>query len=133
MTSMRATALAGLGIVATLAASVPGAVEAARPTWLELFDGRSTEGWRMSGPGSFTVERGALVTHGGMGLRPPGRWNRYLIRVVDQRYTVFLNGARVTQFTGERARIGHVGLQNHDSGSRVEFRRVLLRPLAFRP
>jgi hypothetical protein len=206
---MRAIVLAGLVLALGLAA-VPAAAGGARPAWLELFDGRTTAGWRMAGPGSFTVEAGALVTHGGMGLlwyerrrfrdfelqvdwrvgdrcdnsgifvrfpdrpaspldavaggyevqiddcdpdglrqqtgsiydfaparrlvsRAAGKWNRYLIRVVDQRYTVFLNGARVTQFTGERARVGYVGLQNHDPGSRVEFRRVRVRPLVSRP
>lgn len=33
-----------------------------------LFDGQSTEGWRQIGPGGFTLENGALVSHGGMGL-----------------------------------------------------------------
>ena len=161
----------------------------------------------MTGPGRFTVERGALVSHGGMGLlwfdrrrfrdfelevdwkvadrcdnsgifvrfasrprtpldavnsgyevqiddcdprgpqyrtgsiydhaparrltsRPAGRWNRFHIRVVGQRYTVSLNGARVTDFRGTRARAGYVGLQNHDAGSRVSFRRIRARPLA---
>jgi hypothetical protein len=34
---------------------------------IELFDGQSTEGWTMTGPGGFTVEGRALVTQGGMG------------------------------------------------------------------
>jgi hypothetical protein len=204
MTSMRATALAGLVLALAV---VPTAAGAAHPTWIQLFDGRSTAGWEMTGPGSFTVEAGALVTHGGMGLlwyerrrfrdfelqvdwrvgdrcdnsgifvrfpdrpsspqdavaagyevqiddcdpdgrrqqtgaiydfaparrlvsRPAGTWNRYLIRVSGQRYTVFLNGARVTEFTGARARVGYLGLQNHDPDSRVEFRRIRVRPLA---
>ena len=33
-----------------------------------LFDGESTDGWRQIGPGGFTLEDGALVSHGGMGL-----------------------------------------------------------------
>jgi hypothetical protein len=161
----------------------------------------------MTGPGRFTVERGALVSHGGMGLlwfsrrrfrdfvleadwkvadrcdnsgifvrfpgrprspadavrwgyevqiddcdprglayrtgsiydhapalrlasRPAGRWNRFHIRVVGQRYTVVLNGAQVTELIGVRARVGHIGLQNHDPGSRVSFRRIRARPLS---
>ncbi|HXG92316.1 MAG TPA: DUF1080 domain-containing protein [Blastocatellia bacterium] len=36
--------------------------------WIELFNGKDTTGWRMAGKGNFTVEDGALVTHGGMGL-----------------------------------------------------------------
>lgn len=58
-----------------------------------------------------------------------GHWNRYRIRVVGQRYTVVLNGIRVTTFRGDRSRIGYVGLQNHDPGSRVSFRRIRARAL----
>lgn len=36
--------------------------------WIDLFNGKDTTGWRMAGKGSFTVEDGALVTHGGMGM-----------------------------------------------------------------
>jgi len=36
--------------------------------WMELFNGKDLTGWRMVGPGGFTVEEGALVTQGGMGL-----------------------------------------------------------------
>jgi hypothetical protein len=46
--------------------SDPGAAEDA--AWRPLFDGRSVEGWQHVGPGSFSVEGGALKTRGGMGL-----------------------------------------------------------------
>lgn len=36
--------------------------------WRTLFDGKSLEGWTMSGPGKFVVKDGELVTEGGMGL-----------------------------------------------------------------
>lgn len=36
--------------------------------WVELFNGKDTTGWRQAGKGNFTVEDGALVTHGGMGM-----------------------------------------------------------------
>jgi hypothetical protein len=36
--------------------------------WIDLFNGRTMTGWRMAGKGNFTVEDGALVTHGGMGM-----------------------------------------------------------------
>jgi hypothetical protein len=36
--------------------------------WIELFNGKDMIGWRMAGKGNFTVEDGALVTHGGMGM-----------------------------------------------------------------
>jgi hypothetical protein len=40
-----------------------------------------------------------------------------------------LNGARVNEFDGTRGRVGYIGLQNHDPGSRVSFRRVRVRQL----
>jgi len=36
--------------------------------WKNLFDGKDLDGWKMVGPGSFSVEDGMLRTHGGMGL-----------------------------------------------------------------
>ena len=36
--------------------------------WIDLFNGKDTTGWRIAGKGNFTVEDGALVTHGGMGM-----------------------------------------------------------------
>ena len=34
----------------------------------ELFNGKDLDGWKMTGPGKFNVENGAMVTEGGMGL-----------------------------------------------------------------
>jgi hypothetical protein len=196
--------LLACAVAALLLAALPAA--AAPRRWVDLFDGRSLAGWQMTGPGSFTVEGGSLVTHGGMGLlwyerrrfanfelevdwkvnqpcansgifvrfperpaspsdavsagyevqiddcdpegpiqrtgslydvaparraasRAAGRWNRYRIRVVGQHYTVYLNGARVNDFDGARGLAGYVGLQNHDPGSRVSFRRLRVRTL----
>jgi hypothetical protein len=196
---------AGLALACALLVPAAGA-EAPQPGWIVLFDGRTTAGWTMTGPGSFAVEDGALVTEGGMGLlwygrrrfrdfvlevdwkvadrcdnsgvfvrfpgrpkspldavrsgyevqiddcdprgavyrtgaiydrapatrrasRPAGSWNRYAIRVVGQRYTITLNGLRVAMFDGARGVVGYVGLQNHDPGSRVSFRRLRVRPL----
>jgi hypothetical protein len=36
--------------------------------WKPLFAGNDMSGWEHVGPGEFTIENGALVTHGGMGL-----------------------------------------------------------------
>lgn len=36
--------------------------------WTPIFDGRSTAGWKMTGPGELKLEDGELVTYGGMGL-----------------------------------------------------------------
>jgi hypothetical protein len=52
---------------AAMLAGVPADARVA-PRWIDLFDGRSTAGWRMTGPGGFRVMAGTLVTHGGMGL-----------------------------------------------------------------
>ncbi len=50
-------------LVALLAvAALPGA------SWEQLFNGKDLTGWKMTGPGRFVVEDGALKTEGGMGL-----------------------------------------------------------------
>ena len=36
--------------------------------WKELFNGKDTAGWKMTGPGKFAIENGTLKTEGGMGL-----------------------------------------------------------------
>src|SRR4051812_33822432 len=33
--------------------------------WRPIFDGRNTEGWKMTGPGELKLENGQLVTYGG--------------------------------------------------------------------
>jgi hypothetical protein len=60
---------------------------------------------------------------------PAGCWNHYAIECVGQRYDVVLNGLAVTRFTGTRATVGHIGLQNHDPRSVVRFRRVVVTTL----
>jgi len=37
-------------------------------SWKPLFNGKDTSGWKMTGPGSFEIEDGLLLTKGGMGL-----------------------------------------------------------------
>jgi hypothetical protein len=39
-----------------------------RGGWRPLFNGKTTEGWQMIGPGELKLENGELVTYGGMGL-----------------------------------------------------------------
>ena len=83
-------------------------------------------------PRGVSHQTGSIYDHAPairLASRPVGRWNRFHIRVVGQRYTVFLNGARVARLDGARAALGYVGLQNHDPGSRVSFRRIRARPL----
>ena len=61
-------------MVAGVAASIALASAFAMPQknkggkWIDLFNGKDTTGWRMAGKGNFTVEDGALLTHGGMGM-----------------------------------------------------------------
>ncbi len=62
--------------------------------------------------------------------RAVGEWNHYTIRAVGAEYTVWLNGVRVNRFVGTdpaRGHTGHIGLQNHDPGSAVQFRDVRVR------
>ncbi len=63
----------GLLILLSLATTVLTSCHAnreriSRGGWRPLFDGRSTEGWQMVGPGELKLQEGELVTHGGMGL-----------------------------------------------------------------
>ncbi|HET7391751.1 MAG TPA: DUF1080 domain-containing protein [Nitrososphaeraceae archaeon] len=48
-----------------------------------------------------------------------GQWNRFEIKVVDQSYSVILNNILITEFVGNRSLQGYIGLQNHDSKSKV--------------
>ena len=40
----------------------------AHSEWRPVFNGRSSDGWQMVGPGDINLERSELVTQGGMGL-----------------------------------------------------------------
>ncbi|ASO20028.1 hypothetical protein FHR81_000290 [Actinoalloteichus hoggarensis] len=61
-----------------------------------------------------------------------GEWNRYVIKIVGERYQVFLNGTLVNDFTSTdpaRGLEGYVGLQNHDPETRTQFRNIWVQPL----
>ena len=65
--------------------------------------------------------------------KPAGEWNDYEIRVQGHRFTVFLNGQQVTDFTNTDPNRGqpansHIGLQIHP-GSRVAFRDIQMKAL----
>jgi len=64
-----------------------------------------------------------------MAGKTAGQWNHYRIEVAGQRYQVYLNGEKVNDFFGERARQGYIALENHDVDSRVHFRNVRVTPL----
>ena len=59
----------------------------------------------------------------------PGEWNCFEVHAVGQCYVVILNNSRITEFTGNRRIEGYIGLQNHDTESRVCFRRVEIKEL----
>jgi glucose/arabinose dehydrogenase len=61
--------------------------------------------------------------------RPSGEWNTFSIEVRDQLYKVSVNGVDATEFLGNRATKGFIGLQNHDSDSVIWFRLVRVLPL----
>ncbi|MCX4820450.1 ThuA domain-containing protein [Streptomyces sp. NBC_01142] len=66
-------------------------------------------------------------------LRPPGQWNSYEIRVQGERLQLFLNGAKINDFTNtdpaRSLKDGHIGLQNHGADDQVSFRNIQLRVL----
>jgi len=52
------------------------------------------------------------------------KWNKMEINATDQSYTVFINGEKINEFTGDRLQKGHIGLQSHDEKSKVFFRNI---------
>jgi|SRR6188472_3305918 len=58
-----------------------------------------------------------------------GQWNRFEIKAVDQSYSVILNNTLITEFVGNRSLQGYIGLQNHDSKSKVSFRNIMIKEI----
>ncbi|HKV70822.1 MAG TPA: DUF1080 domain-containing protein [Gemmatimonadales bacterium] len=69
--------------IITMTAATAVAMPAAAQTGTPLFNG-TLSGWEHVGPGSFTVDTGVLMTHGGMGLLwyPRRKLGNEVIRVV---------------------------------------------------
>jgi hypothetical protein len=61
--------------------------------------------------------------------KPPGQWNTMEIQVINQSYTVIINGEKVTEFTGSRLTEGYIGLQAHDDKSKVSFRNIMVKAI----
>jgi choline dehydrogenase-like flavoprotein len=84
-------------------------------------------------PDNSPVHRtGAIYGFAGPRMFPTrlvGEWNSLEIRVENHKYTVILNGQRVTEFTGNRSLEGYIGMQNHHPGSSVFFRNVRVKVL----
>jgi len=66
-------------------------------------------------------------------LRPPGQWNSYEIKVQGERLQLFLNGAKINDFTNtdpaRSLKDGYIGLQNHGADDQVSFRNIQLKEL----
>jgi len=59
-----------------------------------------------------------------------GKWNTFSIYVIQQYYSVTLNEEKiVTNFVGNKSLEGFIGLQNHDDGSKVYFRNIMIKEL----
>lgn len=78
-------------------------------------------------------EHGALVRFN-LGLRVeqnrvqlPGRWNDYKIRCDGKSLTLWVNGAKQSEFAGCNHPVGYLGLEAE--GSRIEFRRLRVKQL----
>ena len=72
----------------------------------------------------------AAASH--LASNPVGQWNTFEIEARGQDIRVRLNGSLVSQLTGDGSRPtkGHIGLQNHHPGSRVQFRNIQIEPLS---
>lgn len=64
--------------------------------------------------------------------RGPWQWNTLVIEAVGNRIKVTLNDVLVNDFTDPvpRSLRGHIALQNHHSGSKVQFRNIRIKSLA---
>ena len=65
-------------------------------------------------------------------VKPPGEWNEYEIQAQGQKYTVFLNGAKVTEYQNPEPNRGtespsFIGLQTHTG--RVAFRKIQIKAM----
>jgi len=61
---------------------------------------------------------------------PVGQWNTFEIVAKTNEIMVTLNGVLVSHLmSGTRPLKGHIGLQNHHFGSRVQFRNIRIKTL----
>ncbi|PYU53726.1 MAG: DUF1080 domain-containing protein [Acidobacteria bacterium] len=61
--------------------------------------------------------------------KPLGQWNTFEIEAIGPNIKVKLNGEPVSHLTNPQGRPlkGHIGLQNHHPGSRVQFRNLFVK------
>ena len=61
--------------------------------------------------------------------KPPGQWNSMEIKVINQSYSVSINGEKINDFRGDRQVSGYIGPQSHDDKSNVFFRNIEINEL----
>ncbi|MBQ1020905.1 ThuA domain-containing protein [Micromonospora sp. D93] len=69
-------------------------------------------------------------------LNAPGEWNTYELLVEGERLQIFLNGAKINDFTNTdpvRSLAGHIGIQNHGTGDDALFRNIRIKELGTTP
>ncbi len=63
-------------------------------------------------------------------LKKPDEWNHYQITTIQNYILIIINGELVNVFQTHKGRgeiQGHIGLQNHDPNSKIEYRKVSVR------
>ena len=60
------------------------------------------------------------------------QWRSYEIMADGEHITTKVNGELVCDTTQKKFRFGHIGLQHHNPGSKIEFRNVKLKPLGLK-
>ena len=65
------------------------------------------------------------------GARGPWQWNTFVIEAVGNRIKVTLNDVLVNDFVDSSSRSfrGYIALQNHHSGSKVQFRNIRVKSI----
>lgn len=58
---------------------------------------------------------------------PPGQWNKMQIQVINQSYTIIINGEKINEFVGNRQAAGYIGLQAHNEKSVVLFKDIMIK------
>jgi hypothetical protein len=114
--------------------------------WVAIYCGQEVQIY--DGPTGEPQKTGSIYNFDPIGLTNPspiGEWNQYEIRVVDQHYTIIRNGVVINEFENAPGQLssrpsdpstslrqfdsGYIGLQNHGSNDRIEFRNVRVREL----
>lgn len=92
--------------------------------WVAVNEGYEIQICDTLGPKHNTGSVYSFQTATHIPTKPQGEWNKYLIRVVGQQYTISINGELVNSYTGDRSERGYIGMQNHDDGSPVRYRNI---------